>query len=133
MQRRLRVVRGARIGGMAKGLSTCSCKASVGIVGNGGLECLLLAEEIAEVGDSVLRIADELRLGLTTVEFFSLDVGQGGGNLTVWVRVSSGGGPGHAAGGAPPSSLAMTSALPSCYVSETFRGLATDAGHSHQR
>ena len=47
------------------------------------MNCLLLAKEIAEVCNGVLRIADNLGLGLTTVELFSFDVGQGGGDLTV--------------------------------------------------
>ena len=42
-----------------------------------------MSKEIAEVCDGVLRIADNLGLGLATVEFFSLDVGQGSGDLTV--------------------------------------------------
>jgi hypothetical protein len=48
-----------------------------------GTNCLLLAEKVAEVCDGVLRIADNLGLGLTTVEFFAFDVGQGGGDLAV--------------------------------------------------
>lgn len=45
-----------------------------------------MAEEIAKVCDGILCIADNLGLGLATVEFFALDVGQGGGNLAVFVQ-----------------------------------------------
>jgi hypothetical protein len=48
-----------------------------------GSDGLLLAQEVAEVGNCVLRIADELALGLPAVELFALDVGQGGGDLAV--------------------------------------------------
>ena len=46
-------------------------------------ECLLLAQEIAKVGRRVLRIADELALGLPAMEFFAFDIGQSGGDLAV--------------------------------------------------
>lgn len=49
----------------------------------GGWARLLLAQEVAEVGDGVVRVADELALGLSAVELFSLDVGQGGRDLAV--------------------------------------------------
>lgn len=34
-----------------------------------------MAEKVAEVGDRVLRVADELRLGLSAMELFSFDIG----------------------------------------------------------
>lgn len=45
---------------------------------------LLLAQEVAEVGDRILGVADILALGLSTVEFFAFDVGEGGGDLAVF-------------------------------------------------
>ena len=42
-----------------------------------------MSEKVAEVGDCVLRIADELALGLSTVEFLSFNVGQSGGDLAI--------------------------------------------------
>jgi hypothetical protein len=106
---------------MARGLSNRSLRASVDIVGHGGLDCLPLAEEVAEVGDCVLCVADKLALGLTTVKFLSFNIGQSSRDLAVWRQISSEEDPGYAVGGVPPSSLAMTSALPSCCVSETSR------------
>ena len=52
---------------MGRGLSICSFRVSVDVVGQEELDCLLLAEEVAEVGDCVLRITDKLGLGLASV------------------------------------------------------------------
>lgn len=46
-----------------------------------------MAQEVAKVGDRVLGVADQLALGLSAVQLFSLDVGQGGGDLAVSVFV----------------------------------------------
>lgn len=48
-----------------------------------GGEDVLLAEEISEVGNGVLGVANELRLGLSTVELFTRDVGEDAGDLAV--------------------------------------------------
>jgi hypothetical protein len=50
---------------------------------------VVLAEEIAEVGDCVLRIADELALSLTAGKFFAFDIGQSGGDLAVSIFVGN--------------------------------------------
>lgn len=47
-----------------------------------------MAEEIAKVRDRVLCIANNLGLGLAAVEFFSLDVRQGGGDLAVFAGLA---------------------------------------------
>lgn len=43
----------------------------------------VLSEEVSEVCDGVLGVADELRLGLGTLELLAIDVGEDGGDLTV--------------------------------------------------
>ena len=48
---------------------------------------ILLAQEVAEVGNSVLGVADELRLGLSTVELLALYVREDRGDLTVTILV----------------------------------------------
>ena len=48
---------------------------------------LLQAQEVAEVSNSVLCVADELALCLPTVELFALDVREDRGNLAVSVLV----------------------------------------------
>jgi hypothetical protein len=49
-----------------------------------GRVSLLLAQEVAEVGDRVLCVTDELALRLSAVELFSLDVRQRRRDLAVW-------------------------------------------------
>lgn len=46
-------------------------------------EYLLLANIVSEVCDGVLRVADQLGLGLSTVEFLSVNVREDSGNLTI--------------------------------------------------
>jgi len=53
----------------------------------GGGRGLLLAQEVAEVGNGVVGVPDKLTLGLSTVELFSLDVGQSRRYLPVAVLV----------------------------------------------
>lgn len=48
---------------------------------------ILLAQEVAEVGNGVLGVADELRLGLSTVELLALYVREDRGDLTVTILV----------------------------------------------
>lgn len=47
---------------------------------------LLLAQVVSEVGDGVLGVADKLGLGLGTVVFFAINVGEDGGDLAVYGR-----------------------------------------------
>lgn len=47
----------------------------------------LLAQEVAEVGDRVLRVADKLALRLAAVQLLALDVREDRGNLAVSVLV----------------------------------------------
>lgn len=56
------------------------CSSSSDDLGEGHL---LLANIVSEVCDSVLGIADKLRLGLSAVVFFTLNVGQNSRDLTV--------------------------------------------------
>lgn len=45
---------------------------------------VLLAEEVSEVGDGVIGVANEEVLGLSTVVLIAVNVRQNGGNLSVY-------------------------------------------------
>jgi hypothetical protein len=75
----------------------------------------VLAQVVPKVCDSVVGVAKELCLGLRAVVFLSLDVRENARNLTIWAsqkmamnltELGKNKDP-------PPSSLAITSALPS--------------------
>jgi hypothetical protein len=66
-----------------RGVYRLEASGCVSEVARGGSDGLLLAQEVAEVGNRVLRIADELALSLPAMELFALDVGQGGRDLAV--------------------------------------------------
>lgn len=44
---------------------------------------LLLSKEISKVCNSVFRIPHQLRFGLSTLEFFAVDIGQDARNLAI--------------------------------------------------
>jgi hypothetical protein len=44
---------------------------------------VLLTKEVTEVGDSVLGVSDELRLGLSAVELLAVDVREDRRNLAI--------------------------------------------------
>jgi hypothetical protein len=50
---------------------------------------VLLAEEVSEVGDGVIGVANEEVLGLSTVVLIAVDVRQNGGNLSVYQAANS--------------------------------------------
>lgn len=53
------------------------------VPGAAGRTILLLAQEIAKVGNSVLRIANKLGFGLAAMKLLSFNIGQGGWDLAV--------------------------------------------------
>ena len=81
---------GEGVGGLAGGVADTEGDSRVTLLGVGGLlagsgiyRLEILAEVISEVCNGVLRVADELRLGLGTVEFLSIDVRENSRDLTV--------------------------------------------------
>jgi hypothetical protein len=81
---------GDRVRGLAGSVTNGESNGRAALLGVGGLvgrsrvDVLeILAQVIAEVGDSVLGVADELGLGLGTVVLLAIDIRQNGGNLTV--------------------------------------------------
>lgn len=81
---------GEGVGGFAGGVADAEGDSRVTLLGVGGLlagsgvyRLEVLAEVISEVCNGVLRVADELCLGLGTVKFFSIDVRENSRDLTV--------------------------------------------------
>ena len=115
---------GEGVGGLAGGVADGEGDSRVTLLGVGGLlagcgvyRLEVLAEVVSEVCNGVLRVADKLCLGLSTVEFLSIDVRENSRDLTVYNAVSTVLFPGcsiRMGDNEPPSSLAITSALPSC-------------------
>jgi len=51
---------------------------------SGTKDCLLLPQDVAEIGDGVLGVPDKEVLGLLAVVLVAVDVRQDGGDLTIW-------------------------------------------------
>lgn len=51
--------------------------------------CILLAEKVSEISNSVLWVANKLSLGLGALELLALNVGQDGRDLTVTLLVGN--------------------------------------------
>lgn len=110
--------------GLAGGVADGESDSRVILLGVGGLlagcgvyRLEVLAEVVSEICNGVLRVANELCLGLSTVEFLSIDVRENSRDLTVYNAVSMVLFPvcsTRTGDNEPPSSLAITSALPSC-------------------
>jgi hypothetical protein len=75
-------VRVGRVDGLeSEGILSVSLVPELGLWREGRV---LLAEEVSEVGDGVIGVANEEVLGLSTVILVAINVRENGGNLSVY-------------------------------------------------